>query len=57
MFLSLVVNSSGIIPYTVVIDRDGQIKFTHLGPLHRDLFDESVLPLLGKGEVKINLKQ
>jgi peroxiredoxin len=50
-------NSSGIIPYTVVIDRDGQIKFTHLGPLHRDLFEESVLPLLGKGEAKINLKQ
>jgi peroxiredoxin len=41
-------NSSGIIPYTVVIDRDGRIIYTHRGPLHRDTFDENVLPLLGK---------
>lgn len=42
-------NSSGIIPYTIVIDRDGRITYTHRGPLHRDTFDENVLPLLGKG--------
>ena len=42
-------NSSGMIPYTVVIDRDGRIIYTHRGPLHRDTFDENVLPLLGKG--------
>lgn len=41
-------NSSGMIPYTIVIDRDGRIKYTHRGPLHRDAFDENVLPLLGK---------
>lgn len=39
-------NSSGVIPYTVVIDREGQIIYTHRGPLHRDAFDENVLPLL-----------
>lgn len=42
-------NSSGIVPYTVVIDRDGRIKFIHSGPLHRDTFDENILPLLDKG--------
>src|SRR5512139_990024 len=41
-------NDSGIVPYTVVIDRDGQIKYIHRGPLHRDAFDENILPLLGK---------
>lgn len=42
-------NAGGIVPYTVVIDRDGGIVYTHRGPLYRDAFDEQVLPLLGKG--------
>lgn len=42
-------NRGGIVPYTVVIDRNGKIIYTHHGPLHRDTFDEIVLPLLGKG--------
>lgn len=41
-------NSSGIVPYTVVIDQDGLVRYTHRGPLHRDAFDENILPLLGK---------
>ena len=43
-------NTSGIVPYTVVIDRDGGIAYTQRGPLHRDVFEERVLPLLGNGE-------
>lgn len=42
-------NSIGIVPYTVVIDRQGQVRYIHRGPLHRDTFDEKILPLLSKG--------
>lgn len=41
-------NSSGVVPYTVVIDRDGRMTYTHRGPMNRDVFDEYVLPLLDK---------
>lgn len=41
-------NSSGIVPYSVVIDRDGRIAYTHHGLMNLDTFTESVLPLLDK---------
>jgi peroxiredoxin len=41
-------NSSGIVPYTVVIDRNGQVSYVQRGPLNREAFDEYVLPLLDK---------
>ncbi|HET7833427.1 MAG TPA: TlpA disulfide reductase family protein [Gallionella sp.] len=42
-------NSSGIVPYSVVIDRDGRVAYTHYGVLDRDTFNETILPLLRKG--------
>jgi thiol-disulfide isomerase/thioredoxin len=42
-------NVTGVVPYTVVIDRDGQVKYTHQGLMEREVFDEYVLPLLAPG--------
>jgi peroxiredoxin len=39
-------NSSGVIPYTVVIDRNGRVAYTRRGPVDRDDLDEHILPLL-----------
>jgi peroxiredoxin len=39
-------DGSGIIPYTVVIDRRGHIVYTRRGPMDRDEMDSSILPLL-----------
>lgn len=41
-------NSTGIVPYSVVIDRNGRIAYTHYGLLDRDTFNENILPLLNK---------
>jgi len=41
-------NSSGVVPYTVVIDRDGRVTYAHRGLMNHDVFDEHVLPLLDK---------
>ncbi|HMC13501.1 MAG TPA: TlpA disulfide reductase family protein [Gallionellaceae bacterium] len=41
-------NSSGVLPYTVVIDRDGRVAYVYRGQMNRDVFDEYVLPLLDK---------
>ena len=41
-------NSSGVLPYTVVIDRDGRVTYFHRGLMNPDVFDEYVLPLLDK---------
>ena len=41
-------NSSGIVPYSVVIDRDGRVAYTHYGLINRDTFNENILPLLDK---------
>jgi peroxiredoxin len=41
-------NSSGVVPYTVVIDRDGRIKYAQHGLVGREEFEENVLPLLDK---------
>jgi peroxiredoxin len=39
-------NSSGVLPYTVVIDRDGRAMYVQRGLMSRDVFDEYVMPLL-----------
>ena len=39
-------NTTGIIPYTVVIDRDGRIKYIHRGQMGQEEFDTYVKPLL-----------
>lgn len=44
-------NSSGIVPFSVVIDRDGRVVYTHYGLINRDTFNENVLPLLDKGSL------
>lgn len=41
-------NSSGTVPYTVVIDRDGRVAYVHRGLMNSEVFDEFVLPLLDK---------
>jgi peroxiredoxin len=35
----------GVLPYTVLIARDGRLVYTHLGPLDQATFEEQVLPL------------
>lgn len=39
-------NSSGVVPYTVVIGRDGRIVFTQLGLMSRETLIEKVIPLI-----------
>ncbi len=39
-------NDSGIIPYTVVIAKEGRIKYIHRGQMQQEDFDTYVLPLL-----------
>jgi len=39
-------NTTQIVPYTVVIDRDGRLKYIHRGQMEADAFGEFVLPLL-----------
>ncbi|RCX33099.1 TlpA family protein disulfide reductase [Thioalbus denitrificans] len=44
-------NHDGFIPYTVVVDRDGRVRYTHRGVLDGETFNEQVAPLLaGSGE-------
>jgi peroxiredoxin len=47
-------NNTGIVPYSVVIDRNGRVVYTHHGQVDRDTFNENILPLLGKVESKPN---
>lgn len=42
-------NDKQMVPYTVVIDRDGRIKYIHRGQLEDDAFKEFVLRLLKAG--------
>ena len=42
----------GVLPYTVVIDRDGQVVFRHVGRFNDVLFDDFVRPLLERVEKK-----
>ena len=39
-------NNSGIVPYSVVIDRNGRVVYTHHGQMDREYVNENVLPLL-----------
>lgn len=39
-------NRTGVIPYNVLIDRDGRIAYIQRGPLNKQVFNEQVLPLL-----------
>ncbi len=39
-------NRSGVVPYNVVLDRDGRVIYAHPGLMNREIFDEYVLPLL-----------
>lgn len=41
-------NRSGIVPYSVLIDRDGRVVFTLHGQMNREILDENILPLLDK---------
>ncbi len=41
-------NSSGVVPYTVVIGREGRVEYAHRGLVSREEFEEYVLPLLDK---------
>jgi peroxiredoxin len=40
-------NDKGILPYTVVIDRDGHIRYIHRGRMDNYAFQQYVKPLLG----------
>ncbi len=42
-------NDTGIIPYTVVIDRDGRIRYIHRGQMDDYAFQHYVKPLLDAG--------
>ena len=42
-------NDSGIIPYTVIIDRDGHIRYIHRGRMDEYAFKHYVKPLLTSG--------
>ncbi len=39
-------NDQRIVPYTIVIDKDGTIKYIHRGSMEDEDFEEFVLPLL-----------
>lgn len=39
-------NKSGVVPYSVVIDRSGRIAFTLHGLMSSETFNENILPLL-----------
>ncbi len=41
-------NNTGVVPYSVVIDRNGRLVYTHYGLIDRETFNENILPLLGK---------
>lgn len=39
-------NRAGLLPYTVLVDRDGVVRWTHLGELKRDPLLAQIEPLL-----------
>jgi len=41
-------NTAGSLPYSVIIDRDGIIRYAHLGEISRDMALEQIRPLLGQ---------
>ena len=38
------------VPETFVVDREGRIRYKHVGPLTRDALDQKILPLIAKLE-------
>lgn len=41
-------NPKQVLPYTIVIDRDGSLHFAQTGILEQEVFEDYVLPLLDK---------
>ncbi len=39
-------NREGVVPYSVLISRTGEVVYTHAGTIDRETFAEQVLPLL-----------
>jgi len=39
-------NRAGMVPYSVLISRAGEVVYTHAGVITREMFDEQVIPLL-----------
>ncbi len=39
-------NERGVVPFTVIIDRAGQVQIIHRGPIYRDELEELFKPLL-----------
>ena len=39
-------NRAGVLPYTVILDRNGKVAFTHAGALTEVSLDAVLLPLL-----------
>ncbi len=39
-------NHDGVVPYTVVISRKGEMVYTHIGVITREIFEEQVIPQL-----------
>ena len=39
-------NSAGVVPYSVLLSREGEVIYTHTGLLSREIFEEEVLPRL-----------
>lgn len=39
-------NTAGVMPYTVIVDRQGRIAYVHYGELHQDLARQVILSLL-----------
>jgi len=46
---ALLGNNAGSLPYTVIIDRNGIIRYTHLGEISRKTAMRHIRPLLGAG--------
>ena len=39
-------NHDGVVPYSVLISRDGKVVYTHMGLLDKEIFAEEVVPRL-----------
>ena len=39
-------NNMGVLPYTVVVDRSGNISYTHYGEIKRESIEKEIKPLL-----------
>jgi hypothetical protein len=39
-------NSAGVLPFTIVLDRNGKLAYTHTGPLTEATLNAVLLPLL-----------